>query len=849
MSHPTDNDPDPILASGQTLIAAKPADSWDSGAPAGTPAEASHSIFAEVFHSIRRWWKLAAPIGVLLAVAAAAVLFLTFEHRYRASCWFKINSQRDFLVFQTQDASERFVDTQIELVRSPLVLSPIVREPQIARHMAQLGVTDPLDWLSRNVRARLVGESEFLEISFESTSRQAAKDIVEAVADSYVLAYKQETDEHRQDVVKLLEEEKNRAAQQVDRRREDVRLQSELALGTNPFALKAGPTPEAARAARRTARIGSIEQSLMQMNFELGSARSAFSDFIDRYAQSAIGEISNESVDAAASKDPWLAKLDQRLTELRSKRESAEKSERTKLDRTIQSLEDELKSARARARENAAEDLKIAAWRASIESQSVELDQSLIDERLDLDAGVRSAEARVEALQDRIAEMDAMFKGKGSGENYRRLTAALADAQEEAAEVREGLASLMRREQSRSQRLLRNAVLERFDERVASLHRMRAFREQYYAALSELDTDLLDAENQRRMLTLDLEFAKRELEREEDVHQRIADRLLALRTEERAPSRVSRKTEEALIVNTMTRASLIRKTGMASAAAFLLPFGLALLWDMSHKRVGDHRHLRRSSQRYPLLGEISRLPATPSLFAPVSIKKQDRDHGFFQDSVLNLAAQIAANDDLAAAQVFTVTSAVGGEGKSTLSANLAKCLAMTHGERVLLIDGDLRAPSIAEMFEMSATPGLAEVLAEEFSMDKAIHRTADRHVFVLPAGETSGAPYTLIANGTMKRFVDGLRKHFRYIIIDTPPVLSAGETLAMTKMADATLYCAMRDVSNMDEINEALLRLESSGCKPAGVVLNGVPANRYRGSYGRQIPTPGSVREAAVAKA
>ena len=140
----------------------------------------------------------------LLLAAAAAVFTYWFggPPHYRAACLIRVHLKRDFLVFpaeSSEDESRRFVAAQIELIRSPLVLSPVAQDEAVARHLVMLGVKEPVEWLSRSVQAGLVGESEWLEIACESSNAQAAKDIVEAVADSYVLAYRADTDQHRRD--------------------------------------------------------------------------------------------------------------------------------------------------------------------------------------------------------------------------------------------------------------------------------------------------------------------------------------------------------------------------------------------------------------------------------------------------------------------------------------------------------------------------------------------------------------------------------------------------------------------------------------------------------------------------
>jgi polysaccharide biosynthesis transport protein len=74
--------------------------------------------------------------------------------------------------------------------------------------------------------------------------------------------------------------------------------------------------------------------------------------------------------------------------------------------------------------------------------------------------------------------------------------------------------------------------------------------------------------------------------------------------------------------------------------------------------------------------------------------------------------------------------------------------------------------------------------------------------------------------------------HYRYVVIDTPPVLAASEALVLAKAADASLVSTMRDVSRMDQVRYTIERLATAGCRPVGTVLNGVPTNSYVSRYG-----------------
>ncbi len=126
-------------------------------------------------------------------------------------------------------------------------------------------------------------------------------------------------------------------------------------------------------------------------------------------------------------------------------------------------------------------------------------------------------------------------------------------------------------------------------------------------------------------------------------------------------------------------------------------------------------------------------------------------------------------------RVLAITSAVNHEGKTSVATQLALSLARATGKKTLLVDGDMRSPDVHKVFGISMTPGLAEVLSEECTLDDAIVTTHNAHVHLLPAGRLNTNPHRLLGNGAWKSLLDKVPDSYGYVIIDTPPVLAASE--------------------------------------------------------------------------
>ena len=135
-------------------------------------------------------------------------------------------------------------------------------------------------------------------------------------------------------------------------------------------------------------------------------------------------------------------------------------------------------------------------------------------------------------------------------------------------------------------------------------------------------------------------------------------------------------------------------------------------------------------------------------------------------------------------KVFMVTSSFSGEGKTTISANLAETFAQT-GSRVLLVGGDLRRPTLHKIFGFSNVPGLTELIAGDCELANVVHHTEMQKLDVLSSGTNPPNPAELLGSERMSKLLAHLLQHYDYIIIDAPPVLAVSDTSIMAALCDA----------------------------------------------------------------
>lgn len=176
-----------------------------------------------------------------------------------------------------------------------------------------------------------------------------------------------------------------------------------------------------------------------------------------------------------------------------------------------------------------------------------------------------------------------------------------------------------------------------------------------------------------------------------------------------------------------------------------------------------------------------------------------------------------------------VTSSIPQEGKSTVAANLACTLARREQQRTLLLDGDLRRPTIASVFGLGKVSGISEWLQGEGGPTTCIHQIQGTRLCVLPAGSPPKHPLELMQSGKLSSIMKKLALWFDWIVIDSPPVLPLADTSIWLRMADGVLLVARQGVTQRALLKRALDGLESS--KVLGTVLNGatkaVPSDYY----------------------
>lgn len=169
--------------------------------------------------------------------------------------------------------------------------------------------------------------------------------------------------------------------------------------------------------------------------------------------------------------------------------------------------------------------------------------------------------------------------------------------------------------------------------------------------------------------------------------------------------------------------------------------------------------------------------------------------------------------------IILITSSWPLEGKTTNCANLAVVFSQM-GEKTLLIDGDLRKPRVHKLFKLSSKKGLSNVLKNLCSVEDAIQKTTYENLDVITSGNIPPNPAELLASDEMKSLLSELKKKYKYILMDTPPVNMVSDALILAPVVSGMVLVVRQDVTVHKSVTEALEKIHFTGAKILGFILN-----------------------------
>jgi len=692
-----------------------------------------------------QWWKVAVPVGLVLASIAATGVILTYEPDYEAKALVMVEDSAPYIAFSGSSVSgntRKYVETQIELLRSSIVLGPVLGRPEVAKLDEFIQSVDSLERLQRNLQISRVGRSELYEVSYHSKLPQAAADVANAVVAEYLSIQSDEEFYRTQRVIDILEEERRRRSLDVERIRQKVVKLGKEVTGRDPFSRDSILDLERANNPSSTLfqELAQLDVQLELAKAEIIAAKESSSELPGHDEKSGLLEL---EVSSAISNHPTIIEMENMIAQLQAKMTRVEDiKKRGKNDPDWKRLDEQVQQ-----------------YKSTLAKTKIELREEVILHRTELHS--LSHHGIIDNLQRKI---DRLFTR-------------------------------------------REVLTQKFETSVAELKKNGG-------------------------KSIELEFARAELGREEKVFELIASRKLAMQTELRAPTRVrlrQKATKPKHPISPLPFKMLV----LACSAAFVAPFGLAVLREVSVQRISCVEQLSRETL-LRILGEISHFPIKQAAIRTGSqiTGKLRRQMFLYNESIYSLRTSLWLAKDHRDKQLLVVTSAAAGEGKTSIATSLTMSIANATKSPTLIIDADMRAPDVATVLAISNSPGLAELLNDKAELKDVVKRVGKTNAYVLPAGRLKGNPHHLLQNGRLGKALEQLRAKFPTIIIDTPPVFGGSEALVFAKHADGVIVATLNDVSRTKQVNNAVEKLEHAGVNILGAVLNGRSANSYAYSYG-----------------
>jgi capsular exopolysaccharide synthesis family protein len=391
------------------------------------------------------------------------------------------------------------------------------------------------------------------------------------------------------------------------------------------------------------------------------------------------------------------------------------------------------------------------------------------------------------------------------------------------------------------------------DMRPAAEREIRAAKRQELRAKMEVTQELLK-HHQRRLVSLE-EYKKnlddrfslfnrgavaginemddlKPLKAQRDVVQREK---MDLELNEKADTRVTLREEARVILNQNLKQKVLLSLAGALVGLTLIMLAVAFL-EWRSRRVDSVEQVVNELG----LRVIGTIPAFPS---KASLKSGDAGQSQNWRFVLNESVNSARTMLLHTAktqnmQVLMVTSAMQGEGKTSLASQLATSMA-TAGLRTLVLDCDLRNPSMHKLFDAPLTPGCSEILCQEVDVSDAVQPTTVPNLWLIPAGQCSNRVIAALAQGhPLETLFNRLRGQFDFIVVDSCPVLPVADALLVGQHVDGVVISILQDISQLPKVMTASEKLTQLNIPLLGAVVNGIKPDihAYGYNYVKQLP-------------
>ncbi len=375
---------------------------------------------------------------------------------------------------------------------------------------------------------------------------------------------------------------------------------------------------------------------------------------------------------------------------------------------------------------------------------------------------------------------------------------------------------------------------------------------QLQAKIQGLETQIINAKKDRANYKQELEDAqknrggnaastievaqlRKSLEPLQDMLSKVQTELIQNRVQTQMDSRARiRETAQPLPNNNLNRKLLI--SGFLGLGTFFLTILMVAFLEWRTRRVdGVDQVVNELGMR--IVGTVPVFPNRASLKTAAEIGGANWRFAL-NEAINSTRTMLLHSARSQSMQVVMVTSATQGEGKTSLASQLASSMA-TAGMRTLIVDCDLRNPSIHKLFDLTMSPGVSEILTQDADPTDAVQPTAVPNLWVIPAGQCSNRVVAALAQGhPLETLFNRLRGQFDFVIVDSCPVLPVADALLIGQHVDGVLFSIMQDISQIPKVVLASEKMHQLNIPLLGAVVNGIKQDVYSYGYNyvKQLP-------------
>ncbi len=752
------------------------------GRPAPKPADSSGLSILSILAALRRRWAPAILLGCLLAPLLAAAGWFALAPKQSATAFLQVESSDMPLAFKTADqeaggviAFKIFKNSQKNLITDTTVLQTALTnllKPTADGAVVNLPTireagtaVQQLQWLRESLKVTFLDDSEVMAVELSSSSVEESKLIVNAVVNAYL-----------EEIVEKEMVNRRKRLAELNRAHEETSetILKERKLITGSVGVVGSADPETLSLAEQTAvqQYGQLQTELNMVKYELLKAKGLL-------------ELTNDmKVQATAANAEQLAEAGSKETE-------------TEIELGIQ-------------------------------ISQLEYEQAL---GKDLEYQELSAEGR--EVSRKIREMERASFGE-------RMTGPL---MQEAKQIRQALAD--RRE------VVMDMVKKDLEMRMAS-GRLKTsdigvtgtnLVDPQLVAKQQLEVKIL--EERKSMIEEDLEKVKDTAKALGSENAELEMRRAKIASLNEVLANLQREIEATRIEQNSSRQRVFLrspaedvqgsdpKKRLAATAAggvfgLMLPLLAFVFFDMQRKLIDDPKKLS-SDLNVDILGMLPSVKGPAALLESPQSKRGKSQYANLVESVHSIVAMLVKKASVDERQIFMVSSAAPGEGKSTLAQNLWTGLCNAN-YRCLLVDLDLRRPSIHRYLNVEIGVGASDVLSGNATVEDAI-RSIEGNKFFMTAGENRQLNLAALATDPLPKFFDHLRAHFDFIIVDSAPILPIVDSRIIGEHVDGAVLATIRDRSRVPQLIAAIELLKAHDTDILGVVMSGFGTSTYNYTY------------------